>query len=146
MKKFLILALLTGLTAFKKEAPDCNDDRVKALLTDIIHESIMEEMEERYFPSSQRPYVTKEELQISLSNIRKELYRNLPALDRSVTTYKVENIRTVSLDKETGTYKCKGAVSTYDKAGVRIGSTDIIYMSELADGGKNFYVSFKMDH
>ena len=41
MKKFLILALLTGLTACKKEAPKCSDEKVTNLAIDIFHTELM---------------------------------------------------------------------------------------------------------
>jgi hypothetical protein len=143
MKKYLILALLTVLTACKKEAPKCNDDKVKNMVIDIVHSKFMEAVEEQYFPLSQRPYVSKEELASELEKIRQMVYREAPGMDRTKTDYRLENVRTADFNKDTGTYKCKGSIATYSKeTGKQIGSVDVEYMSELVEGGK-FYVSVR---
>ncbi len=61
MKKFLILALLTGLTACKKEAPKCSDEKVTNLAIDIFHNELMKAVEEQMLPRGYRFFYTPEE-------------------------------------------------------------------------------------
>lgn len=145
MKKFLILALLTGLTACKKEAPKCSDEKVTDLAINLFHSEVMKAVEEQMLPRGYRSFYTQEEIEKGLEEIRQDIYAKAPGLDRKQTNYKIENIRTVDFNKETGAYRCKGSMVTYSKAnGSQIGSAEVLYTSEISDDGKSFYVSIKL--
>ena len=116
MKKFLILGLLIGLTACKKEAPKCSDEKATDLAIDIFHSQVMKELEERFFPLGQRPYYSKDEVEKEFVKLGRGIYAQVLALDKSKTDYRIENIRTIDFNKQTGAYKCKGTMVTCNKA------------------------------
>ena len=143
MKKFLILVLLAGLTACKKEAPECSDKEVANLATEIIRNAIYEMEENRYVPFAYRntSAYTKESLKEALYYAKEAIYKEHPILNPTNGVYILENIRTLQFNKDTGNRKCRGTFKMKLKTEtVFQGGGDITYTVELTDDN-GFYVS-----
>lgn len=109
----LVAAIL--LAGCAKKAPDCNEKRTKDLVIEISKEEINKQLKMLYDP------------------------KTVEIMNQAVL--EVVNVRTTNFNKETGTYECAADLKITGTKGTN--NLPITYISELADGGKNFYVSVK---
>lgn len=59
--------------------------------------------------------------------------------------YKVKNIRTVNFNKETGAYLCKATINSFNKERGFNSDSEVSYLVELSDNGKEFYVTLEIN-
>ena len=118
LKNCLIGAVLAlSLAGCGKKAPKCSDEEVQNLVLKIIKEQLQPHIRINFM----NPTPEQEML-----NIKRQ---------EAVDSMTIKSIRTISHDEATGSYYCVGILFNSER------EMEIKYKTEIADDGKEFYVS-----
>lgn len=111
----IALSVLTSTVGCAKTPPKCGDSVAKDTVIDIINEQL--ENRKKAFVS------------INIANEK--------------MTYKVtmKNIRTISKDNTTGSYKCEATVDVDSNSSAFKKSHDIIYMTQITEDTHEAYIT-----
>lgn len=138
----------------KSMAPDCNADKTKA---EVLKKVFADTMNKGYQKRENRNYFGEDDLkgnsgQFKFANGQTAKYQYSDGVlkfyaDDGGLTNTIENIRTVSINKDTGKCECAADIKTevVDKKQSKPATImSITYSSELADNGKKHFVDFKI--